>query len=68
MDIAIEVAAGDPEHVPHLIKRTVSDDGKRSEVVFGYVERRQSSVPPSSVQQIHALLRSGLRMREISSQ
>jgi hypothetical protein len=66
--VAIEVAAGDPEHVPYLIKRTVSEDGKRSEVVFGYVERRQSSVPPSSVQQIHALLQSGLRMREISSQ
>ena len=66
--VFIEVAAGDPEYVPHLIKRTVSDDGKRSEVVFGYVERRQGSVPPSSVQQIHALLRSGMRMREIRGQ
>ena len=66
--VFIEVAAGDPAHVPHLVKRTVSVDGKRSEVVFGYFERRQGSVPPSSVQQIHALLRSGMGMREIRGQ
>lgn len=66
--VFIDVGAGEPEHLPHLLKRTVSDDGKRSEVVFGYVERRQGSIPPSSVQQIHALLRSGMRMREIRGQ
>ena len=64
----IDVSAGDAKHVPHLIKRMVSDDGKRSEVVFGYFERRQGNVPPSSVQQIHALLRSGMGMREIRNQ
>jgi hypothetical protein len=66
--VFIEVAAGDPDHVPHLIKRAVSHDGKRSEVVFGYVERRQGSVSLSSVQQIHALLRAGMRMHEIRGQ
>jgi hypothetical protein len=66
--VLIEVGAGDPEHLPHLLKRTVSEDGRRSEVVFGYVERRQGSVPPASVQQIHALLRSGMRMHEIRDQ
>jgi hypothetical protein len=65
---AVEVSSGDLEHSPHLIKRVVSDDGKRVEVVFGYVQRRQTNVQPSSVHQIHALLRSGLRMHEIGTQ
>jgi hypothetical protein len=62
----LEVAAGGTEHRPYLIKRVVSDDGRRSEVVFGYVERRQVAVPPTSVQQIHALLRSGMHNHEIN--
>ena len=65
---AIEVLSGDQEHLPHLIKRVVSEDGRRIEIVFGYVQRRRVNVEPSSVHQIHSLLRSGLRMREISTQ
>jgi hypothetical protein len=66
--VAIEVLAGDPDHVPHLIKRTVSDDGKRVGVVFGHYERKRVNAPPSSVQQLHSLLRSGMRTEELSRQ
>jgi len=65
---AIDVSEGAKEHLPYLIKRIVSDDGKRSEIVVGYVQRSQVNIQPSSVHQIHALLRSGLRMHEIGAQ
>ena len=66
--IAIEVNAGGPELSPRLIKRFVSEDGRRVDAVFGYVERKQVDVPRFSVQQLHALLRSGRRAEEVSHQ
>lgn len=46
---------------PFLVTRTIDDKGKRVEVVFGYVERRQANAVPYSVQELHTFLRDGLR-------
>lgn len=46
---------------PFLIKRTVDDKGKCVEVVFGYVERQRANVNVLKVEEIHALIKDGLR-------
>ncbi len=46
---------------PFLVTRTIDDKGKRVEVVFGYFERRQDNVDPMSVQELHRMVRDGVR-------
>lgn len=46
---------------PFLLMRTLDTEGKRVEIVFGFVERRRARVDPLSVQELHTLIRDGLR-------
>jgi hypothetical protein len=64
----IDVSAGDPDTVPHLTTSAVIQGEKKSEIIFGYCERRRASVQSASVQQMHALIRSGKNTRELFSQ
>lgn len=45
---------------PFLIKRTLLDTGRKSEVLFGYSERKQESNEPKTVTELHQILRDGL--------
>ncbi len=53
---------------PFLVMRTIDDRGKQAEVVFGYVERRRATADPMSVQELHTLLRDGLRYDALNEQ
>lgn len=53
---------------PFLIKRTVDDRGKCVEVVFGYVERQRANVNALKVEEIHALIKDGLRFDQVHQQ
>lgn len=45
---------------PFLIVRTILESGKRSEIIFGYTERKQSENIPKSVIELQQILRDGL--------
>lgn len=47
-------------HKPFLISRTVQESGKRSEVLFGYSERKQENNDPKTIVELHQILRDGL--------
>ena len=52
-----------PEHKenqPFLINRYIPEDEKKSDIVFGYVERRGPGVEPKSVSELHRLLNRGI--------
>ena len=53
---------------PFLVTRIIDDRGKQAEVVFGYVERRRAAADPTSVQELHTLLRDGLRYDVLNEQ
>lgn len=46
---------------PFLVRRTVDDKGKVTEIVFGYFERKRANVEPMSVEELHRLVKDGLR-------
>lgn len=45
---------------PFLIKRTIQDTGKISEVLFGFCERMQENNVPKTIIELHQILRDGL--------
>ena len=51
-----------PEDFPILVARTVLDDGRRTEIVFGYCERKHAKVPHNSLAKIHSLIHDGQRL------
>ena len=53
---------------PFLLTRFIDDTGKRVEVLFGYVERKQANVIPFSVEEIQVLIRDGQRYEESRQQ
>ncbi|MCG3112053.1 MAG: ATP-binding protein [Candidatus Manganitrophus sp. SB1] len=59
--VAIHVPSQASTRRPFLITRTIDSRGKQIEIVFGYVERRRDNIPPTSVQELHSLIRDGLR-------
>jgi hypothetical protein len=50
------------ERRPFLITRTVDERSKTTEIVFGYAERRRTSVDPISVARLQSLLQTGLHL------
>lgn len=66
--VSIFIPIQPPGQQPFLITRTIDDMGKLGEVVFGYAERKRANVIPKSVQEIHALVKDGLRFGELSEQ
>jgi hypothetical protein len=53
-----------PTSQPFLLTRTMTDTGKRTELVFGYVERRRAHVQPRTVHELQMLLCDGLSYHE----
>jgi hypothetical protein len=45
---------------PFLIKRSIQESGKTSEVLFGYSERKLETNEPKTVIELHQILRDGL--------
>jgi len=66
--IAIYVPKQSSTQRPFLVTRTIDDQGKRVETVFGYFERRQAHVGHSTVQALHALLQNGFRYDDVVTQ
>ncbi len=63
----IDVGAADPAKRPLLLKRALTQDGKRNDIVIGYCERSRDAVKSKSVEEIHSILRAGLSNLELSS-
>jgi hypothetical protein len=65
---AIFIPMQAPERHPFLLTRTVDENGKTLEVVFGYYERRRTSVDPMSVNRLQTLLQTGLHFHRVPPQ
>ena len=59
--IAIDIPTQATAQHPFLVTRTIDNQGKRIEVVFGYMERRRAHAVPLSVVELQILLRYGFR-------
>lgn len=66
--VAILIPTQTSARRPFLLTRTIDDRGKQVEVVFGYAERHRANVDPMSVQELHTLLRDGLRYDSLNEQ
>lgn len=66
--VAILIPNQETAMSPFLVTRTIDDKGKRIEVVFGYVERRRANATPMSVQELHSLIKDGLRFDLLNEQ
>jgi schlafen family protein len=59
--VAIIIGNQDQLWRPFVITKTVNENGKHSTVLFGYAERSLDRSTPMGIQQLHLLLRDGLR-------
>jgi hypothetical protein len=66
--VAIFVPKQPAASYPFLLTRTIDDRGKVGQVVFAYAERRRANAAPMSVQELHALVRDGLRFDSLTEQ
>lgn len=60
----IEIPRQASTRQPFLLTRTMTEEGKRGDVVFGYVERRRAHSQPRTVHELQALLRDGLHYQD----
>lgn len=58
--VTISVPKCDPSTWPLLVRRPAVSEGKASGTMFGYFERLDADVEPTSIERIHALLRTGI--------
>lgn len=57
-----------PEEVkPFLVTQTIHSSGKRSDILFGYAERKLDISSPATIFELHQLLRDGLRYNKLLS-
>jgi len=63
--LALLVPAQASVHKPFLLTRTLDAKEKHVEIVFGYIERRRADAEPMSVQELHGLLKDGLRFESL---
>jgi hypothetical protein len=66
--IAIQIPKQPETKRPFLVTRTVEITGKMNNIVFGYFERRRSSVDPITVTELHSILRDGLHYETLNNQ
>jgi hypothetical protein len=59
--VAISISHQPGQWRPFLITKSVEPDGKQSATMFGYAERQLDRSEPMGVQQLHLLIRDGLR-------
>ena len=45
---------------PFLISRTIEDSGKRTEILFGFVERKRANSIPKKMIELHQIFRDGM--------
>lgn len=60
--VVIDVGNQDQMWRPFLVTKATKDNGKASSVIFAYAERNLDRSAPMGVQQLHLLLRDGLRI------
>jgi hypothetical protein len=65
---AISVGQASPISRPVLIKSSQLDDGRRTDLMFGYCERRRANVAHFELPHLHALFRDGLRFDSLMSE
>jgi len=63
--VAILVPNGIRSERPFLLTKTLLASGKRTEILFGCVERHRAGIQHHSVQELHARLRDGFRFKEL---
>ena len=66
--VAIQISKQTHIKAPFLITKTIEDTGRKSTIVFGYVERKRTNVTPISVQELHLTLREGMQSNAITKQ
>lgn len=57
--VAIFIAPQPEAQKPFLVTKTINESGRRTDILFGYAERRRGNAVPMTVQEIHALIRDG---------
>lgn len=65
---AITVPEAPNESRPFLVRKPITDGGRTSEIVFGYIERRRDSAIPFTIELLHAWLRDGRRFERLIGQ
>ncbi len=63
----ITVEAQRLERRPVLVTRAVNESGKSVEIVFGFFERRRTSVDSTSVARLHSLVQAGLQAQQMQT-
>lgn len=58
--VVIEIPSQVESLKPFLIIKTVFEDGKKSEKIFGYAERKGDCSDPKKIKDIHRVMRDGL--------
>ncbi|MBZ0145141.1 MAG: hypothetical protein K8F56_16340 [Rhodocyclaceae bacterium] len=57
--VALVVPSASDETRPFLVAKTLLDSNRKTEIVFGYCERRRAHVAHYDVRRLHSLLRDG---------
>jgi hypothetical protein len=65
---SIAIPPQPPGRGPFLVTRTIDDAGKMVEIVFGYFERRRTSVDAMSVARLQTVIQTGLQFQQFGSQ
>lgn len=58
--VIITVPEQDRYNKPFLIKKTIDNDKKKSEIMFGFAERIRDSSQPYNISNIHTLIKNGM--------
>jgi hypothetical protein len=63
--IAVTVRDQDPGLRPFLVAHQIGETGKKIDIVFGLFQRSGATAPPTSIEDLHLLLREGRRLESI---
>ena len=63
--VSIEVAECPASDRPTLVCKTILNDDRRADIVFGYCERKQAGVTHHDHSRLHSLIGQGMRNREV---
>jgi hypothetical protein len=66
--VAILVPKQPSARYPFLVTKTIDDKGKLTQILFGYIERRRANAVPTSIGEVHVLMRDGLRFDSLAEQ
>jgi hypothetical protein len=63
--VSIDIPPCPPSEMPVLVCKTILDDGRRADIVFGYCERKLAGVTHHDAARIHSLIAQGMSNSEI---